>query len=77
LLAHLVHSFLQFSSFRKQKGSLLAHFASLLAHFSTSRTHFGIFRKQIDELLSQTAVCLLISVHRAFMTAIALLRSVK
>jgi hypothetical protein len=34
-------------------------------------THSGVFRKQNKLLLSQTPVCLLKSVVRAFMTAIA------
>jgi len=71
LLAHFACLLSHFSNFCKQKGSLLSHFNHLLSHFSTSRTHFGVFRKQNGKLLSQTAVCLLISVHRAFMIAIA------
>jgi hypothetical protein len=68
LLSHCSHLLSQFSIFRKQIGNLLSHFDHLLSHFSRSRIHFGVFRKQIGKLLSQTGVCFLISVDRAFPT---------
>jgi len=67
LLSHFACLLSHFSNFCKQKGNLLSHFNHLLSYFSRSRIHFGVFRKQIDELLSQTAVCFLISVDRAFL----------
>jgi len=45
---------------------LLTHFANVLIHFSHLLSQFSVFRKQKGNLLSQTAVCLLISVDRAF-----------
>ncbi|MEH2047540.1 hypothetical protein [Nostoc sp.] len=68
-----------FGVFRKSNELLLIQKQLLLSHFGVFRksnelllTHFGVFRKQKKLLLSQTPVCFLISVFRAFMTNIAL-----
>ncbi|PSB27567.1 hypothetical protein C7B82_16320 [Stenomitos frigidus ULC18] len=73
LLAHFACLVSLFGVFRKQSDKLRSHFNHLLSHFSRSRIHFGVFRKQKGKLRSQTVVCVLISVDRAFTTAIALL----
>jgi hypothetical protein len=51
---------------------LLSHFGVFRKQKQLLLTHFGVFRKQKQLLLSQTPVCFLISVFRAFMTNIAL-----
>jgi len=65
-LTHFACLLTHFSSLRKQKACLITHFVYLLSHFSKLRICFGVFRKQKAKLLSQMAVCFLISVDRVF-----------